>query len=48
MEILTSDFFIDMLKQAPTIGALMYLVYRQEKSIAACYDKILELFKPES
>ena len=38
------DLFTRMIEQAPTIAALIYLVWRQERTIARCYDKILEMF----
>lgn len=34
---------VNMIEQAPTIAALMYLVWRQEQALSRCYNKILAL-----
>jgi len=42
-EFITVDFLEQLIEQAPTVAVLLYLVYRQDKRIARCYDEILAL-----
>ena len=42
---LETDFLIRLLEQAPTVGALLFLVYRQDKRLSDLQMLLIELLR---